>query len=378
VTAVVGPAPSLLGPDPVDLTGKPAHSHAFLPRFIRDVETVVPELSQAFERKGLRRVAASRAFRNPAPLEATRLQAMRWQVEDVVTKTFNQSLGDRLVSGTVASARIDGHLAELTLQDGRILSLDPDTLVVDATGARSPLMKLIAGLPGAPAVEDEPSHIGYVTQLFRLERPGASARLPDTVLDCAEHLGPAFVTLYEGADGWFSVTLAWDMRYRATTDRLHDTASVVALAGQSDGVARWIAAARTAGPARRYLNPRNRWSPPLLAWEGCPANYVSIGDALVTTAPTLGAGCSWLASHVRLLAGSLEAGSGWRAHLLDAITAEQRGFFDHSVAVGAPQHTDPPPKRTLSKGPLRAFLAPFLDRKRRAEVRASIISASTL
>jgi 2-polyprenyl-6-methoxyphenol hydroxylase-like FAD-dependent oxidoreductase len=378
VTAMVGPAPIPFGSDPVDLTGKPAHSHAFLPRFIRDVEAVVPQLSTAFERAGLQRVAASRAFRNPAPFQATRLRAMRWQVEDVVTDTFNQRLGDRLISATVSSARIDGHLNELTLHDGRTLALDPGTLVVDATGARSPLMRLIAGLPGAPVVEDEPSHIGYVTQIFRLKQPGASAWLPDTVLDCAEHLGPAFVTLYEGADGWFSVTLAWDMRDRATTDHLHDTASVIALAGQSAGVERWIAAARPAGPARRYLNPRNRWSPPLLAWEGCPANYVSIGDALVTTAPTLGAGCSWLASHVRLLAESLAAGSGWRKQLLDAITAEQRAFFDQSVAVGAPQRIDPPPQRKLLSGPVRAFFAPYLDRKRRAQVRANIISTSTL
>ena len=302
---------------------------------------------------------------------------MRWQVEDAVTRCFDARLDGKLRAAGVTDAGIDGHLARLDLQDGSAIEVGADTLVVDAMGAGSPLMRMISGLPGAPAVEDRPSSIGYATQLFRL-RPGRAAiLLPDPVADCSVHLGPAYVTLYAGAGGWFSVTLAWDIRSRATTAALGDTAGVVGMATRSAALARWIAAAEPVGPSRRYLNPRNRWSLPVIAAGCCPPNYVAIGDALTTTAPTLGAGCSWPTTHIRILADALAAGEGWRDRFVAGVAAEQRAFFDLSVATGAPQPTDPPPTLGDPKGPLRILLSPILDRRHHAAVRTNVLQGST-
>jgi hypothetical protein len=303
---------------------------------------------------------------------------MRWQVEDVITRHFQRSLSDRLQDGRVDDARIDTHLSGLKLQDGTVLEVEPDTLVVDAMGAASCLMKLISGRPGAPPVEELPSHIGYVTQIFRLRSTRGSLLLPDPTADCSFHLGRAFVTLYAGAGGWFSVTLAWDMRHRSTTDLLRDTASVTDFASRSPGVARWISSAEPVGAARRYMNPRNRWSVPVIASEQCPANYVAIGDALTTTAPTLGAGCSWLASHVRILSEALAAGTGWRQQFAEKVTEEQRGFFELSVATGAPAVLEPPPELPRRSGALRVLLSPIFDRKRHAIIRDHVLKSSTL
>jgi 2-polyprenyl-6-methoxyphenol hydroxylase-like FAD-dependent oxidoreductase len=303
---------------------------------------------------------------------------MRWQVEDVVTEEFGKRMSRHHLPAEVADAVVDGRVTALTLQDGQSLSVGPDTIIVDAMGANSPLMKAMSRRPGAPSVEDEPSNIGYVTQLFRL-RPGlGSLLLPDPVADCAAHLGKAFVTLYEGADGWFSVTLAWDIRNKSTSSLLRDTASVTEFASRSPGVARWIAAAHSIGPSRRYMNPRNRWSLPLLASGSCPDNYIAIGDALTTTAPTLGAGCSWLSTHVRILAESLETGAGWRDRFLEIVTAEQRAFFDLSVATGAPAEIEPPPVKRKRTGAVRVLLSPILDREHHARIRDHIVNGSTL
>jgi hypothetical protein len=378
VTRVIGPRPIHLGSNPEALSGKHAHSHAFLPRFIKEIDDIAPFLSKAFEERGLRRTPASRAFRWRAPLHGTRLRAMRWQVEDVATSEFNKRLSQRVWPAEVVGAVIDGRLTALSMQDGQSLDIDDDTLVVDAMGANSPLMKQISRQPGAPSVEDEPSNIGYVTQLFRLRSAFGSLLLPDPVADCSKHLGRAFVTLYAGAEGWFSVTLAWDIRNRNTSALLRDTSSVIEFASRSPGVARWIAAAMPIGPSRRYMNPRNRWSLPILASNSCPDNYIAVGDALTTTAPTLGAGCSWLASHVRILSESLETGDGWRDRFLETVAAEQRAFFDLSVATGAPAEIEPPPILRPRTGALRVLLSPILDRKHHAQIRDHIVNGSTL
>ncbi len=191
VLNVVGPEPQLFGPDPAELSGKQAHSHAFLPRFIREIDAVAPSLSKSFNDNGLKRSRASRAFFGRAPFSGTHLKAMRWQVDDVITAEFNRSFSDRTVANKVAGARIDGHIYALDMQDGQSLDIDQDTLVVDATGAQSPLMKLISGHPGAPAIEDLPSNIGYVTQLFRLRKgpQGASSSRPGCRLLCQPRTG---------------------------------------------------------------------------------------------------------------------------------------------------------------------------------------------
>lgn len=379
VLRVVGPEPQLFGPAPAELSGKQAHSHAFLPRFIREIDSVAPSLSKAFNDNGLKRSRASRAFFGRAPFSGTHLKAMRWQVDDVITAEFNRSFSDRIVINKVTGARIDdGHIYALDMQDGQSLDIDQDTLVVDATGAQSPLMKLISGHPGAPATEDLPSSIGYITQLFHMKKGFKSLLLPDPVADCSANLGPAFVTLYAGSGGWFSVTLAWDIRNKTTSDRLRDTASVIELASRSPGVDRWIKAAVPIGHARRYMNPRNRWSLPMIASPCCPENYVAIGDALATTAPTLGAGCSWLATHIRILTSSLESGEDWRLRFVQSVVAEQRGFFDLSVATGAPVALEVPPKFSNRKGPLRTLLSPILDRKHHAFIRDHLVKSSTL
>jgi hypothetical protein len=295
-----------------------------------------------------------------------------------ITQRFISSLSDRLCASRIEGPQIGSHLTAVNLQDGDVLEIDPGTLIVDAMGAGSLLMKLISSRPGAPAVEEYPSNIGYMTQIFRLRSRFGSSLLPDPVADCANHLGHAFVTLYVGAGGWFTVTLAWDIRRRSTSDMLSDTPSVVNFASRSPGVARWIAAAEPVGPSRRYMNPVNRWSVPVIASEDCPANYVAIGDALTTTAPTLGAGCSWLASHVRILAEAVETGKWWRQRFAQKVTEEQRGFFDLSVSNGAPVTLESPPELPHRNGPLRVLLSPIIDRKRHAVIRDHVMMNSTL
>ena len=74
-------------------------------------------------------------------------------------------------------------IVALELRSGNQLQIAPNTLVIDAMGARSPVMAKLSA--EAETVIDQPGQLTYVTQFFRLDRKDCdSAGLPDPLIDC--------------------------------------------------------------------------------------------------------------------------------------------------------------------------------------------------
>jgi hypothetical protein len=195
VPSVIGPVPSPAGASPQNFVGKSAQSHAFLPRFLQDNSILVPELGEAFKQAGLRTGPASRIFGRQGPSKAQRLQGLRWQVEDVVSSLFLDLFSDNVHSARVAGAEGHSWIERLVYDDAEPVMLGAKTLVVDAMGARNSLMRQYQSQHNASSCEDLASHIGYVTQIFRLKSGWHRHWLPDPIVDCARHLGCAFVTI---------------------------------------------------------------------------------------------------------------------------------------------------------------------------------------
>lgn len=340
ITAVI--APDINKPictNPEDLTGKAAHSHIFLPRLLKELGACCPEFLEFMKQEGLEFRPGSRRLSKEDPLYCQRLFSTRWQFDAVLDKAFRQITGlefrENAVEGIGVYSSSDALLVNsISLRQGGDFEIKPDTLIIDAMGSRSIGMKSL--LPSDDDIIDKAGNIAYVTQFFKLGNIDIQ-KLPDPLIKCAYGFGEAYVTLYNGNDQWFSISIATNATYKDLIKRLRSTEEFIKYASQNPNVKKWLQHASPIGPARIYVNPRNRWTLPAFEKGKMPKNYIAIGDALVTSIPTLGAGCSFSSSHIRTMKDLFLEGSFNHENYSKRIGDEQYDFFKSAVESEPPQ-----------------------------------------
>lgn len=255
VAAMVGPAKRRVEGGLADgLAGQHAHSHIFLPRLERELDLIDPQLLPMMAAHGHRFVPGSGRLRDDAPSGCRRLFATRWQFDDAIEALFRQRVQPRHVDASVSGIETQaGETAAVSLSSGGQIPISRSTLVLDATGTKSPVMKALSA--GDESLIDRPGNVVYITQFFR--RPDSQTQpLPDPLIDCPHDFGGAAVMLYPGADGWFSISLAIDAGQKPLIRELRDRAAFLSFCRQSPHVAAWIDGARVEGPNRIFINPR--------------------------------------------------------------------------------------------------------------------------
>jgi hypothetical protein len=369
ITAMVAPkkGEARVGP-PEGLVGQHAHSHIFLPRLERELHHIDPDLLPRMAEHGFRFVPGSYRLGDDAPPRCRRLFATRWQFDHLIETLYQERAlsphVDGLISGIETQA---GGISAVLLSSGEQISVPRSTLVVDAAGTRSPVMKELAAT--SDEIIDQPGNVVYITQFFRLREPEAQS-LPDPLIDCPHDFGAVAAMLYPGVDGWFSVSLAIDAQQKALIRELRDRDALASFCRHSPYLAVWIDNARAEGPNRIYINPRNTWNVGVFESGTAPVNYLAVGDALTTMLPTLGANCSFAATHVRIIRDLLVKGEpGIQQAFSQAVKDEQFMFFEKALKT-RPQvdkiipYTQSPQRRPVKrlKRSLRRLLG--LDRRR--------------
>ncbi len=342
LVALIGPAQKFatsFGPEA--LIGQHAHSHIFLPRLGKELQRIDPALIADFERKGLRYVPGSKRLTNDAPAECTRMFATRWQFDKAVHDVFRERVDVFEQDAIVDGVEVDGRVIKaIKLADGTSIPVDDNTFVLDAMGAQSPVMTPL--IEKCDDVQEHSSDVVYVTQFFRLNVT-SQHDLPDPLIDCPHDFGIAHLMLYPAQEGWFTVTAAVASQDRELVKRLRNQENFIQFCQQHPHVAQWLEAADPVGPCRIYVNPRNRWNTAVFNGHRAPENYLAVGDALASTVPTLGANCSFAATHIRVVRDLVQNPPvDLHKAFYDDIHLEQYGFFESAVN---------------SKRPPRAFVA---------------------
>jgi hypothetical protein len=327
------PDVTLLGPEtvqttgPENLTGQYAHSHIFLPRMERELRSIEPQILDHLAALGHTFVPGSYRLRADAPIECRRMFATRWQFNAAMNQVFRQRVPNIHIPDMLRRMRTDHRcITRLILASGSEVKVTPSTLVVDAMGTRSPLMQALS--KGSPNTINEAGSIAYITQFFRLKYAAQVRSLPDPLIDCPHDFGNAYMMLYPAVDGWFSVSLAINVQQKPLMKQLRNTGDFLAFCKQNPNVAAWLNNADVIGGNRIYINPRNQWNVPAFTESQTPKNYVAVGDALTTMLPTLGANCSFAATHIRILRDLVAAPTpDLHTAFAQAVHAEQFAFF---------------------------------------------------
>lgn len=360
------------GASPLDEkpVGKPAHSHVFLPRILVELEALAPEVLSVLARHGLSFTPGARGLRRNLATPAKRLFAMRWQVDAALNECIDKHFAGEVrpfVVGGIELADTGGKPAItslLPLGDGTSISVAPDDIIVDATGAQKTMMDDIIADSGLLIRRN--SFMSYMSQFFRLNDGAVPDELPEPLFACSVNFGRVYITLYPGGDGWFSLTVAHDMRNRETRAQTRTTEDVLSFARESEGLSAWVNQATPVGRPTTYLNPLNSWTVNMFTKQKAPTNYFAVGDALVTTNPALGAGCSFAATHVRVLADLLDQNISNPQERMQAfgqaITEEQFWFFRAALRAQPPDapRQAPQPSRALGR-PRRMMLSLIRD-----------------
>ena len=317
---------------PESVTGQRSHSHIFLPRLEQELTRLDPSFAALFAERGLCFQSGSKRLGDRVPQGCRRLFATRWQFDGAIDALFQRSVASKGVTPIDAGVRgfqvyrqrcaIDA----IEFVGGGRLAIAPDTLVLDAMGAKSPIMQTLA-----KGAEDLSSQITYLTQFFRLTSAQIS-QLPDALTECSRAFGAVNMMLYPAAQGWFSVSLAVNSARKDLVRRFRDPAAFLGFCRQNPASATWLDAAEPRGALRMFVNPRNRWNVEIFARETAPKNYIAVGDALVTMTPTRGANCSFSATHIRILRDLLVSGeTDLQRAFADAVRNEQRTFFESTL-----------------------------------------------
>jgi len=335
VVSMIAPPCRRVEADTLDgLIGQHAHSHIFLPRLEHELQRIDATLLPAMASTGYRFVPGSYRLDDDAPARCRRLFATRWQFDEVIKTLFEQRVKTEHVAGAVAGAETEaGRISAVTLVHGGRIEVAPTTLVLDATGTRSPIMTVLAGQD--ERVITQPGNVVYITQFFRRSQM-QDRTLPDPLIECPHDFGAIAMMLYPGGEGWFSISLAVDAAHKPLVHKMRDRATFIAFCRQSPHVAAWLEGADAIGTNKIYINPRNTWNVGVFEIAAAPANYLAVGDALTTMLPTLGANCSFAATHVRIIR-DLLAGKTPRLQraFAKAVTGEQFSFFQQAL-VGRP------------------------------------------
>ncbi|MCY3873076.1 MAG: hypothetical protein OXF88_02140 [Rhodobacteraceae bacterium] len=325
---------------PANATGHSAHSHIFLPRLEYELAKITPRLLDRLHAEGLSFIKGSRYLFGKIPIGALRMFATRWQVDTVLNRELkNYRLADELFgkvhSVVIGSGRKKNRISTIGLHGGQFFDVPTDALVLDAMGTNSPIMtQLQARNPGRI---DEHTELAYLTLFSRL-KINCEQQLPDALTECTADFRGAFVTLYQGANRWFSLTVGTNIRNRELIRAVRNKDVFVDLCSRKPELRAWIDASEPIGEVRFYHNPRNRWNLGIFEDGTIPLNYSAIGDSLVTTCPSLGAGCSFAATHVRATIDNLHKPIGeFHVGYAKEIKNEQFAFFAES------QKKPPPP-----------------------------------
>ncbi|MCQ0091074.1 hypothetical protein [Roseovarius sp. M141] len=331
VRSMIAPPKRNVGAETLDgLVGQHAHSHIFLPRLEQELERIDQSLLPAMADHGCRFVPGSYRLSGDAPAGSRRMFATRWQFDEVVETLFRQRIQTRHVDATVSGAKTEAdRITAISLTSGDPIPICPSTLVLDATGTKSPIMTTLADTESG--VINQPGNVVYITQFFR----GLDTRarpLPDPLIECPHDFGAIAMMLYPGAGGWFSISLAIDAAHKALLREMRDREAFMSFCRQSPHVAAWIEAAEPVGPNKIYINPRNTWNVSVFETGAAPANYLAVGDALTTMLPTLGANCSFAATHIRIIRDLLADRAPHLHHAFStAVNAEQFAFFQKAL-----------------------------------------------
>ncbi|KMW57405.1 hypothetical protein AIOL_002368 [Candidatus Rhodobacter oscarellae] len=317
------------------MNGHRAHSHIFLPRLEVELRKINPAILDRFAKHALQFTPGSKRLTGDVPQECRRLFATRWQTDSALLELFGETVGLAKTQTQIQGAALKaGSIRQLDLQDNAPLSVQEDTLVIDAMGGNSPLMSDLLVQTGAGV--DQPSNVVYVTQFFRLDQP-SSKGLPDPLIECGHDFGALYMTLYPAQGGWFSLTLAIHAEHRDLVRKFREPDAFLELANSHPKARVWLSRARAVGPNRMFIKPRNRWNVGVLTADGTPKNYVPVGDALTSMNPTLGANCSFSATHIRIARDLVrDRVADFPSAYAALVTKEQYAFFEGAIAANAP------------------------------------------
>jgi hypothetical protein len=326
-TTIIGPAADL-ATGPHDVSGQYAHSHIFLPRMERELRAIDTTILEDLAALGHSFVPGSYRLDVDAPMECRRLFATRWQFNAAIDTLFQQRVQSTKIADTVTSMQCTNAVVTLlTMASRKNIEISASTLVIDAMGSQSPLMTSL--IKTCQNVINDAGNIAYITQFFRLRRSEVTPNLPDPLIDCPHNFGNANIMLYPGAEGWFSISISVSTQHKYLMKKLRDGPRFLEFCRQSTNVASWLDGADPIGPNRIYINPRNRWNVPIFTQETTPRNYLAVGDALTSMLPTLGANCSFAATHVRIVRDLLDTTEPRALHsyFAYAVHQEQFAFF---------------------------------------------------
>lgn len=372
---VANPSPS--GPE--ELTGQHAHSHVFLPRLEAELRRIDPGILDGLGHKGLCFRPGSRRLSESAPLESRRLFATRWQFDDAIYGIYQDKVRAEDVHGSVETAIIDqGAIRSIALANGTVIQTNDTTLILDAMGAGSPVMGAL--ISGCDSVQDHSSNIVYITQFFRL-REGSEEDLPDPLVDCPHDFGVAHLMLYPALDDWFSVTAAVATEHKDLVQKLRDQEQFILFCKDHPHVASWLQKAEPVGRCRLFINPRNRWNTSVFEGGYAPKNYLAVGDALTSMIPTLGANCSFAATHIRIMRDLVQTPPmQLQQKFSEEVHKEQFRFFQSAVKTVRParayvSYKDAPQNRLSKRVKRRLRRILGLDR---ARILRSLAASSSL
>ena len=329
---------------PANAAGHSAHSHIFLPRLECELAKVSPRLLNCLHADGLSFIKGSRYLFGKVPTGARRMFATRLQVDTVLNRELKKhrlanELFGKVQSVVIGSGQKNAKISTIGLHGGQYFDVPDDALVLDAMGTNSPIMTQLQARNGRQI--DEPTELAYLTLFSRL-KTDCEQQLPDALTECIADFGGAFVTLYQGANRWFSLTVGTNIRNGDLIRAVRNKDMFVELCSRKPELRAWLDASEPIGEVRFYHNPRNRWNLGIFEGGKIPLNYSAIGDSLVTTCPSLGAGCSFAATHVRATIENLHKPiEEFHAGFAKDIKNEQFAFFAESRKKPPPPTCSP-------------------------------------
>jgi 2-polyprenyl-6-methoxyphenol hydroxylase-like FAD-dependent oxidoreductase len=326
--------------------------HYFQPRFRAIVEDELPEVAEALDRAGALRFnpvqaapAALRAGAYPGDEAFTALTARRPVVESVLAQVAADTPGITvrrsaavacLVTGATAAAGVC-HIAGVGLQDGTELRAD---LVVDATGRRSRLPRLLQAI-GAPPPIEEREDCGFVYYARHFRSPAGC--IPEMLGANLQDYGSISSLTLPADNGTWGVGLITSARDKAAR-ALKDTACWTRVLRSLPLVAHWTDGEPLDEQIVVMAGIEDRHRSFTRAGRPIATGLAAVGDAWACTNPSIGRGASIGLLHALALRDLLRTSaiddpptftSHWEAATLQTVEPWYRstlGYDRHRLA----------------------------------------------
>jgi 2-polyprenyl-6-methoxyphenol hydroxylase-like FAD-dependent oxidoreductase len=294
------------------------HSHAFLARLRNLLRDHLPDVLHDLLAAGATEVSWADTTpetlddTSPQPgdedltLLACRRTTFEWVLRRAALSTDRVALHDGVtVTGiTAASDTAVPRISGVRSSSGLV----PADLVLDASGRRSALPRLLAELAADLPGEEQDTGIIYLSRFYRL-LPGATQ--PDRQALIGGDLGYLKYGVFRGDNRTFSVTLAVgtddaELRSVLNAERF-DTATRLVPA-----IAPWVDATRAVPITKVHVMGGliNRIRRMVVDGRPVALGLLAVGDAAVCTNPLYGRGCSLGAVHALLCAEALREHEG--------------------------------------------------------------------